>query len=174
MAHHLCHWSLSEYNHKLLKDSVIDVKNAEFPRQILEQAIDTYPELNTIRVHIAQDCTGKIKLPQLNTYRYNLLKTNQHLISVYLDDVLQSSSKDKFDEPDYEIIDNQWKSLILLIPLRLGGERMNPSYDSCLKGLLSLEQCIGIIGGKPKHSRYFIGWQGELSDPFFDRFQSLN
>jgi len=106
-------------------------------KQILERATDTYPELNTIRVHIAQDCT------------------------VYLDDVLQSRSQEKFDEPDYEVIDNKWKSLILLIPLRLGGEHMNPSYESCLKGLLSLEQCIGIIGGKPRHSRYFIGWQDD-------------
>lgn len=100
------------------------------------------------------------------------LKANPNLISVYLDDVFQSSSKGNFDEPDYEVIDSQWKSLILLIPLRLGGEHMNPSYDSCLKGLLSLEQCIGIIGGKPKHSRYFIGWQGNFSSPSLD--QSLN
>ncbi|EFX82987.1 hypothetical protein DAPPUDRAFT_302128 [Daphnia pulex] len=109
-------------------------------KQILQRATDTYPELDTLRVYIAQDCT------------------------VYLDDVKQSCSKIcnyECEETDYELIDDQWKSLILLIPLRLGGERMNPTYDSCLKGLLSLEQCIGIIGGKPKHSQYFIGWQDD-------------
>ena len=34
----------------------------DFYRQILEQATNSYLELNTIRVHVAQDCTGRIML----------------------------------------------------------------------------------------------------------------
>lgn len=54
-----------------------------------------------------------------------------------------------------------WKQLILLIPLRLGHEKLNPIYSDCLKAMLSLEWCIGIIGGRPKHSLYFVGYQEE-------------
>lgn len=53
-----------------------------------------------------------------------------------------------------------WKALILLVPLRLGAEKLNPIYGNSLKTLLSTDYCIGIIGGRPKHSLYFVGFQG--------------
>ncbi|XP_023289797.1 cysteine protease ATG4C isoform X2 [Orussus abietinus] len=69
--------------------------------------------------------------------------------AVYLDDV----------EAACKAPDGSWRSLILLVPLRLGADKLNSSYSGCLTGLLTLKDCIGIIGGRPRHSLYFIGYQ---------------
>ncbi len=64
--------------------------------------------------------------------------------SVYVKDVLQL-----FHEQCDE-------ALVLLVPVRLGSETLNSIYIPCIQGLLSLDCCVGIIGGRPKHSVYFI------------------
>lgn len=72
--------------------------------------------------------------------------------AIYVRDVLEQCCPKK---------DGNWKSLILLIPVRLGAEKFNAIYAPCLTALLSIEQCIGIIGGRPKHSLYFVGYQDD-------------
>mmetsp|Transcript_30173 Transcript_30173/g.68267 ORF Transcript_30173/g.68267 Transcript_30173/m.68267 type:complete len:628 (-) Transcript_30173:86-1969(-) len=55
----------------------------------------------------------------------------------------------------------QWRPLIVVVPVRLGAsDRINPSYIPKLASYLSLPQSLGFIGGRPRHSYYFVGVRG--------------
>ncbi|XP_062872434.1 cysteine protease atg4da-like [Trichomycterus rosablanca] len=97
-------------------------------------------DVRDLAVYVAQDCT------------------------VYIHDVLRLFEDAHYASP------TKHKALIILVPVRLGGDTLNPAYADCVKQLFTLKSCIGIIGGKPKHSLYFVGFQGEqllYLDPHF-------
>ncbi len=60
---------------------------------------------------------------------------------------------------DYDNSSEEWTPLLLLIPLRLGREKLNLDYGDALKSFLAMDNCVGIIGGRPRHSLYFVGFQ---------------
>ncbi|XP_071983171.1 cysteine protease ATG4C isoform X2 [Engystomops pustulosus] len=70
--------------------------------------------------------------------------------TIYRDDVYDLEDKSDCD-----------KSVLILVPVRLGGERTNTEYFEFVKGILCLEYCVGIIGGRPKQSYYFVGFQDD-------------
>uniref|UniRef100_A0AAV2KI37 Cysteine protease n=1 Tax=Knipowitschia caucasica TaxID=637954 RepID=A0AAV2KI37_KNICA len=96
---------------------------------ILRKAVNKSPDLPNLSVYVAQDCT------------------------VYKEDVSSLCEWPGSNSTTF------WTSVILLVPVRLGGQELNPTYIPYVKKLLSLRCCIGIIGGKPKHSLFFVGYQ---------------
>nr|ACO15144.1 Cysteine protease ATG4B [Caligus clemensi] len=50
------------------------------------------------------------------------------------------------------------KPLLLFIPLRLGLTEINPIYFQDLKECFEFPQILGVIGGRPNHALYFIGY----------------
>lgn len=63
---------------------------------------------------------------------------------------------------DLEIETKNWmKTLILVIVVRLGAAELNPIYVPHLMRLFSMESCLGITGGRPDHSCWFVGYYGD-------------
>jgi len=54
-----------------------------------------------------------------------------------------------------------WRPLIILIPVRLGPEgKINSAYIPKLAAYLGFPQSLGFVGGRPRHSYYFVGVRG--------------
>lgn len=107
--------------------------------------------LNNIQIYVAQDCT---------IFKQDVIDmcTNKETKNSNTETSTASQSISSFTP------------CILLISARLGGEELNEIYVDSLKMFLEMDICIGIIGGKPKHSLYFIGYQGDkviYLDPHF-------
>src|SRR5271170_5306978 len=60
--------------------------------------------------------------------------------------------------------DTSIKPTLILLGIRLGPDRITPVYYEALKSSLTYPQSIGIAGGRPSSSHYFVGCQG---DTFF-------
>ncbi|KAM0748846.1 hypothetical protein T439DRAFT_357999 [Meredithblackwellia eburnea MCA 4105] len=56
--------------------------------------------------------------------------------------------------------DGEWqKPVLVLINLRLGIDGVNPIYHEAVKAIFSFPQSVGIAGGRPSSSYYFVGTQ---------------
>lgn len=53
----------------------------------------------------------------------------------------------------------RYSALLLLLPLTLGVERINPAYLPQLQELLTWPLSVGIVGGRPGASLFFVGRQ---------------
>ncbi|KAL7276267.1 Cysteine protease atg4 [Rhizina undulata] len=59
------------------------------------------------------------------------------------------------------IVDGQFRPTLVLVGIRLGIERVTPVYWEALKACLQVPQSVGIAGGRPSSSHYFVGVQGD-------------
>lgn len=55
----------------------------------------------------------------------------------------------------------QWSPILLLVPLVLGLDKVNPRYLPLLAATFTFPQSLGILGGRPGASTYIIGVQDD-------------
>ncbi|XP_041359693.1 cysteine protease ATG4C-like [Gigantopelta aegis] len=121
-------------------------------RDALMKAERSLPILNTICLYVAHDCTVYIQdVVDLCTANRKSSFTSS-----------SSSEMSESRAPAVKSTQDEWKrAVIILIPMRLGGESLNEIYIPCVQSMLSHDNCVGVIGGKPKHSMYFVGFQDD-------------
>ncbi|KAJ9173912.1 hypothetical protein P3X46_017000 [Hevea brasiliensis] len=56
-----------------------------------------------------------------------------------------------------------WTPILLLVPLVLGLEKVNPRYIPSLQATFTFPQSLGIMGGKPGASTYIVGVQDDCA-----------
>ncbi|XP_071445101.1 cysteine protease ATG4D isoform X2 [Hetaerina americana] len=139
--------SLGEESGKRPGDWYGPASVAHLLRQAVETASVENDHFEGIQVYVAQDC------------------------AIYIQDVMDLCEPKRGahfvrdGNPSNEDASNAfsigWKAVVILVPVRLGTEKLNSIYGPCLTAILTMDNCIGIIGGRPKHSLYFIGFQDD-------------
>ncbi|KAI9099755.1 hypothetical protein DFS34DRAFT_504463 [Phlyctochytrium arcticum] len=56
--------------------------------------------------------------------------------------------------------DTDSSGIIILVPVRLGVDEANPVYHAGVRACFNVEECIGIAGGRPNSSLFFMGIEG--------------
>lgn len=105
------------------------------------------------------------------------------LIHLTMDDFIrQFSGESNLPKPKEEVDSipspisspsSVFRPLLLFIPLRLGQERFNMEYADAVKACLTVPQSVGIIGGKPRHALWLIGYQGNQKGQSFNYFNYI-
>lgn len=81
---------------------------------------------------------------------------------VYADSLLATATNPDSDSP------STFHPTLILLGVRLGIDRITPVYHTALAAALELPHCVGIAGGRPASSHYFIGHQGGQSFFYLD------
>ncbi|KAK7889919.1 hypothetical protein WMY93_025479 [Mugilogobius chulae] len=122
---------------------------AHILKKAVEEAVD--PILSGISAYVSQDCT---------VYTADVMDSHRASGAGPDSEGKSEGPRPPHDEPSCTDQPDS-RAVILLIPVRLGGEKTNPDYINFVKNLLSLDYCLGIIGGKPKQACYIVGFQDD-------------
>lgn len=122
---------------------------AHIIKRAVEEAMD--PGLAAVTAYVSQDCT---------VYSADVVDCHRAEAAGQPSD-RPSHSPPPPQDRQQESTPTPTRAVIILVPVRLGGEKTNPEYFDLVKSILSLDYCLGIIGGKPKQACYIVGFQDD-------------
>lgn len=82
--------------------------------------------------------------------------------------VFISENSDLYDDELKQLFKEENSSVLVLLPMRLGIEQVNEYYYDSILQLLRSKYSVGISGGKPSSSFYFLGYQSPSQLIYFD------
>uniref|UniRef100_A0A8C7L5I9 Cysteine protease n=1 Tax=Oncorhynchus kisutch TaxID=8019 RepID=A0A8C7L5I9_ONCKI len=113
--------------------------------QVLKK-LALFDDWNSLAVYVSMDNT--VVIEDISTFFFPSLDAKRTQIATMCP---HSQSQSRSD----------WRPLLLVIPLRLGINHINPVYIQALKECFKIPQSCGVLGGKPNLAYYFIGFVGE-------------
>ncbi|XP_072482111.1 cysteine protease ATG4A isoform X2 [Notamacropus eugenii] len=119
--------------------------------QVLKK-LALFDEWNSLAVYVSMD----------NTVVIEDIKKMCHMCPPHLAHDSSSSSWNGVGwNSNYSGHSSGWRSLLLIVPLRLGINQINPVYVDAFKECFKMPQSLGALGGKPNSAYYFIGFLGD-------------
>lgn len=80
---------------------------------------------------------------------------------VYLSEVRAAAVLPSNEPASVTDTSDSWqRPVVVLVGIRLGLDGVNPMYYESIKRLFTFPQSVGIAGGRPSSSYYFLGYQG--------------
>ena len=110
---------------------------------VLSYLAQVSPVADDLLVHVARDAA---------IYRSDVIKLAQSRHSGSLGDQGVDSSGRAA---------NTWRSVLILVPLRLGSHDVNEDYLPQVEAVFGIPQCMGMLGGRPGSAFYYVGSRGE-------------
>lgn len=137
--------------------------------QVLKK-LTSYDDWNQIVIHVAMDNTVVIedikslcKTPHTSSGVNLQFESDTSITtSLYRDPSLSSHLSPHTSLTSSASWDGHvWRPLLLMVPLRLGLSCINDIYMRSLKRFFELPYTVGVLGGKPNHAHWFIGYTGD-------------
>ncbi|ETV94949.1 hypothetical protein H310_11591 [Aphanomyces invadans] len=129
--------------------------------QVLRDLVNEETDIGNLnlRMYVPQD--GVIYTDEVNKLCITSFVKPAAAAATCLNSNSSSSFYDPlFNLPQVDVAAGWTHSLLILVPLRLGLEKINTTYIPALTAFFSFPQSVGIIGGKRGHSVYFVGARG--------------